>query len=44
MCIHALGHTDMESTMRYLKPDRSQAVRENVTEIFLQLIMSTFGR
>ncbi len=29
-----LGHTDMESTMRYLKPARSQAVREKVNEIF----------
>jgi integrase/recombinase XerD len=29
-----LGHSDMESTMRYLKPSRSQAVREKVHEIF----------
>ena len=29
-----LGHTDMESTMRYLKPSRSQQVREKVNEIF----------
>jgi integrase/recombinase XerD len=29
-----MGHTDMESTMRYLKPNRSQAVREKVNEIF----------
>lgn len=29
-----LGHSDMESTMRYLKPSRSQAVREKVNEIF----------
>jgi integrase/recombinase XerD len=29
-----LGHTDMESTMRYLKPARNQAVRERVNEIF----------
>ena len=29
-----LGHTDMESTMRYLKPARNQAVREKVNEIF----------
>jgi integrase len=29
-----LGHSDMESTMRYLKPSRSQQVRENVNEIF----------
>jgi integrase/recombinase XerD len=29
-----LGHSDMESTMRYLKPARNQAVREKVNEIF----------
>jgi integrase/recombinase XerD len=29
-----LGHTDMESTMRYLKPSRSVAVRSKVNEIF----------
>jgi integrase/recombinase XerD len=29
-----LGHSDMESTMRYLKPPRNQAVREKVNEIF----------
>ncbi|MCU1284160.1 MAG: hypothetical protein JWO13_510 [Acidobacteriales bacterium] len=29
-----LGHTDMESTMRYLKPARNQAVRDKVNEIF----------
>jgi len=29
-----LGHTDMESTMRYLKPSRSQRVRDKVNEIF----------
>jgi integrase/recombinase XerD len=29
-----LGHEDMESTMRYLKPSRSQQVREKVNEIF----------
>lgn len=29
-----LGHSDMESTMRYLKPSRSQAVRQKVNEIF----------
>jgi integrase/recombinase XerD len=29
-----LGHSDMESTMRYLKPSRSQVVREKVNEIF----------
>jgi len=28
------GHSDMESTMRYLKPSRSQQVREKVNEIF----------
>jgi integrase len=29
-----LGHSDMESTMRYLKPSRSQQIREKVNEIF----------
>ncbi len=29
-----LGHSDMESTMRYLKPSRSQEVRAKVNEIF----------
>jgi integrase/recombinase XerD len=29
-----LGHSDMESTMRYLKPSRSQQVREKVNQIF----------
>jgi integrase/recombinase XerD len=29
-----LGHSDMESTMRYLKPSRSQHVREKMNEIF----------
>ena len=29
-----LGHSDMESTMRYLKPSRSQHVRDKVSEIF----------
>jgi integrase len=29
-----LGHTDMESTMRYLKPSRSEKVRAKVNEIF----------
>jgi integrase len=29
-----LGHWDIESTMRYLKPSRSQKVREKVNEIF----------
>lgn len=29
-----LGHVDMESTMRYLKPSRSQQTREKVNEIF----------
>ena len=28
------GHSDMESTMRYLKPSRSQKVRDKVNEIF----------
>jgi hypothetical protein len=29
-----LGHSDMESTMRYLKPSRSEKTREKVNEIF----------
>jgi integrase/recombinase XerD len=29
-----LGHSDMESTMRYLKPSRSSHVREKVNKIF----------
>ena len=29
-----LGHSDMESTMRYLKPSHSQQVRKKVNEIF----------
>jgi integrase len=29
-----LGHSDMESTMRYLKPARNAAVREKVNQIF----------
>jgi site-specific recombinase XerD len=29
-----LGHSDLESTMRYLKPSRSQQVRGKVNEIF----------
>jgi integrase/recombinase XerD len=29
-----LGHSDMESTMRYLKPARNEAVREKVNQIF----------
>jgi site-specific recombinase XerD len=29
-----LGHSGMESTMRYLKPSRSQHVRDKVNEIF----------
>src|ERR1039457_5456037 len=29
-----LGHSDMDSTMRYLKPSRSQEVRNKVNEIF----------
>jgi len=29
-----LGHSDMESTMRYLKPSRSEQVREKVNEIY----------
>jgi len=29
-----LGHSDMESTLRYLKPSRSEATREKVNAIF----------
>jgi integrase/recombinase XerD len=29
-----LGHSDMESTMRYLKPSRSESVRAKVNQIF----------
>ena len=29
-----LGHSDMDSTMRYLKPSRSQQMRDKVNEIF----------
>lgn len=29
-----MGHSDLESTMRYLKPNRSQAVRQQVNRIF----------
>jgi integrase/recombinase XerD len=29
-----LGHSDMESTMRYLKPSRSQQTQDKVNEIF----------
>jgi integrase/recombinase XerD len=29
-----LGHSDIESTMRYLKPARNQAVQEKVNDIF----------
>jgi integrase/recombinase XerD len=29
-----LGHSDMESTIRYLKPSRSQQTRQKVNEIF----------
>jgi integrase/recombinase XerD len=29
-----MGHKDMESTMRYLKPSRSRATRDKVNEIF----------
>jgi integrase/recombinase XerD len=29
-----MGHSDIESTMRYLKPSRSQSTRDKVNEIF----------
>jgi site-specific recombinase XerD len=31
---HWLGHSDMESTMRYRKPSRSQKVQDKMNEIF----------
>lgn len=31
-----LGHSDLESTMRYLKPSRSKATRAKVNEIFAE--------
>lgn len=31
-----LGHSDIESTMRYLKPSRSQQTRDKVNAIFAQ--------
>ena len=33
-----LGHSDMESTMRYLKPSRSQQVRDKVNQIFFRRV------
>ena len=32
-----LGHSDIESTMRYLKPSRSEVVQNKVNEIFKQV-------
>ena len=32
-----LGHSDMESTMRYLKPSRSQTVRDKVNSTFKEI-------
>jgi hypothetical protein len=29
-----MGHCDMESTMRYLKPNRREAMREKVYAMF----------
>lgn len=29
-----MGHTDLKSTMRYLKPNRGKAVREKVNAMF----------
>jgi site-specific recombinase XerD len=29
-----MGHSDLESTLRYLKPNRGGAVREKVNAIF----------
>src|SRR5438105_2901565 len=33
-CQHWMGHTDIESTMRYLKPNRSQEVKAKVNHTF----------
>ena len=33
-----LGHSDLESTLRYLKPSRSQATRDKVNEIFGEVL------
>jgi integrase/recombinase XerD len=32
-----LGHSDMESTMRYLKPSRSQTVKDKVNSTFSEV-------
>jgi integrase/recombinase XerD len=32
-----MGHTDLASTMRYLKPSRTQATRDKVNEIFAKV-------
>jgi integrase/recombinase XerD len=32
-----MGHTDLQSTMRYLKPSRTQATRDKVNEIFAKV-------
>ena len=31
---HWMGHTDLESTLRYLKPNRGAAIRDKVNSIF----------
>ena len=36
-----LGHSDLESTMRYLKPSRSQHVRDKVGKVFGGMFVST---
>ena len=38
-----LGHSDMESTMRYLKPSHSQHVRDKVNEIFAWMYSTSAG-
>jgi integrase/recombinase XerD len=32
-----LGHSDIESTMRYLKPSRSQTVKDKVNSTFQEV-------
>jgi integrase len=39
-----MGHTDLESTMRYLKPNRGKAVREKVNAMFAWNYVSDHGR
>jgi hypothetical protein len=38
-----LGHTDIESTMRYLKPSRSKEAREKVTGGTISVVQESHG-